>query len=103
FDPGTCSFDGQQTTLTAEICNRGAKTVGAGLPVTFYAGDPMDAMILCTGYTADVLPPSECANVSCTSMGEVTGQVSVVGNDDGEGGKTTLECVDSNNGDSIAC
>ncbi len=103
FDPGACSFDGQQTTLTAEICNRGAKTVGAGLPVTFYEGDPNNGIVLCTAYTGDVLPPSECADVSCQVAGEVTGDISVVGNDDGQGGKTTLECVDSNNGDSITC
>ncbi len=103
FNPGACDYNGQQTTMTAEVCNRGAKTVGAGLPVTFYEGDPMDGNILCTGFTSDVLPPGECTDVSCLADGEVTGQVSVVGNDDGEGGKTTLECIDTNNGHSITC
>ncbi len=95
-DSGSCVNNGDSTTLSAEVCNRGNKTVGAGLPVAFYGeGD----VLLCVGYTVDVLPPEECELVSCDVDGAVMGEVAVEGNDDGMGGKTTLECIDTNNGD----
>ncbi|MCA9689277.1 MAG: hypothetical protein KC636_06680, partial [Myxococcales bacterium] len=98
---GSCMNNGNGVTLSAEVCNRGDKTVGAGLPTTFYQGDPMDGVVLCVAYTDDVLPPGECTIVSCDYGMAVVGEVSVEGNDDGMGGKTTLECIDTNNGHSV--
>jgi hypothetical protein len=40
--------------------------------------------------------------VSCEVNGAVMGDVNVNGNDDGMGGKTTLECIYTNNGDKAA-
>jgi hypothetical protein len=100
LETGSCVVNGDQTTLSAEACNRGNKTVGAGLPVVFYEGAPEDEVVLCVAYTVDVLPPTKCEIVSCDYEGVVMGDVSVNGNDDGMGGKTTLECIETNNGDS---
>ncbi|MCB9706938.1 MAG: VCBS repeat-containing protein [Myxococcales bacterium] len=94
-----CEYDGAVTTLHAEVCNRGLKTVGAGLNTAFYGGDP--EMLLCVATYDQNLEAGECVIVSCDVMGEVMGKVHVEGNDDGMGGKTTVECIDTNNGDII--
>ena len=39
-----CEYDGAVTTLHAEVCNRGLKTVGAGLNTAFYGGDPEELL-----------------------------------------------------------
>jgi hypothetical protein len=101
FQSDACTTVEPELQLTAEVCNRGAKPVGAGLPTTFYKGDPMDGMPLCTATTVDVLFQEMCVKVSCLIPGPIGGKVSVVANDDGMGGKTTNECVETNNGDVI--
>ncbi len=97
--PPACVVMNGKSTLTAEVCNRGLKTLGAGLPTAFYGGDP--EMLLCVATTVDALPAGECVNVSCEVDGVVMGKVHVEGNDDGMGGKTALECITTNNGDVI--
>jgi len=94
-----CSLMGNSAELSAEVCNRGIKTVGAGLKTAFYEGDPKDGKVLCVAATVDALEPEQCAVVSCIHDGAIVGDVSVVGNDDGMGGKTTLECIYTNNDD----
>ena len=93
--PGDNSAD-----LSAEVCNRGIKTVGAGLKTAFFQGDPMDGDLLCVATTEQALEPEQCVVVTCTHDGSVMGAVTVVGNNDGLGGKTTLECIYTNNDDS---
>lgn len=97
-----CALMGDKSVLSAEVCNRGIKTVGAGLKAAFYKGDPKDKMVLCVATTEAALESEQCVVVSCEVMGQVMGQVTVVGNDDGMGGKTTLECIYTNNDDSAA-
>lgn len=104
-DTLSCKMMDGNTLLSAEVCNRGVKTVGAGLKAAFYKGDPNDKMVLCVATTEVSLDAEQCAVVSCEVVGAVTGEVTVIGNDDGMGGKTTLECIYTNNDDaaSIDC
>ena len=94
-----CTVMNGNSVLSSEVCNRGTKTVGAGLKTAFYQGDPKDKMVLCVATTDQALEPEQCVVVSCQAMGVVMGDVYVVGNDDGMGGKTTLECIYTNNDD----
>ena len=100
-DVGTCETLGDSVVLASTVCNRGLKAVGAALPATFYLGDPADGVILCVAYTEEPVPVSECRKVSCTIDGEVNGLVTVVVNDDGMGGKVTVECDYDNNTDTV--
>jgi hypothetical protein len=97
----TCSITEGQTTLTGTVCNRGNKAVGSTLPATFYLGDPEDGVILCVAYTEEPVPVEECREVSCTIANEIAGVITMVTNDDGMGGQTTLECFTNNNSDVI--
>lgn len=101
LDDATCSIEMGQTILTGTVCNRGKKAVGSTLPATFYLGDPADGVILCVAYTQEPVPVEECREVSCLIDSEVNGTITMVTNDDGMGGKTTLECFDNNNSDFV--
>ena len=99
FIPPYCQYDGGVTTLNAEVCNRGVKTLGAGLNTAFYGGDP--EMLLCVATLEDNLAAGECVLATCEVNGEVMGKVRVEGNDNGEGVQNALECYPENNGDVI--
>ncbi|MEZ4449892.1 MAG: hypothetical protein R3B09_10475 [Nannocystaceae bacterium] len=99
FTKPACDFEGGKSTLSAEVCNRGLKTAGDGLSVSFYGGDP--EVLLCVAVTDQPLTAGECVIVSCEVDGEVMGKVHVEGNDDGMGGKSTVECIETNNGDVV--
>lgn len=101
-DEISCTMMGNASVLSAEVCNRGIKTIGAGLKTAFYQGDPKDGQVLCVATTADALEVEQCVVVSCQVNAAVMGVVNVVGNDDGMGGKTTLECIYTNNDDTAA-
>jgi hypothetical protein len=90
-----------EVTLTATVCNRGAKAVGADMPATFYQGDPADADILCVSYTDGPVPVQGCLEVSCAIDAEITGEITMVVNDAGGGGQTTVECNSENNEDTV--
>ncbi|MBA3547417.1 MAG: VCBS repeat-containing protein [Nannocystis sp.] len=92
-----CMLMGNVSVLSAEVCNRGTKTVGAGLKTAFYQGDPKDGVVLCVAQTVDALDVEKCVTVSCEANGAVMGDVQVNGNDDGMGGKNALECIYTNN------
>ncbi len=86
--------------LQARVCNRGKRAVGAELPATFYEGDPKDNNVLCTSYTDGPVPTGGCMLVWCEIDAKIAGKtVSLVVNDDGKGGQTTIECRPDNNGD----
>jgi len=97
-----CELMGNTSELSAEVCNRGIKTVGAGLKIAFYEGDPMDGKVLCVATTDAALESEQCVIVTCQHDGVVMGNVTVNGNDDGMGGKTTLECIYTNTDDDAA-
>ena len=56
--------------LWAQICNRGAATVPAGVPGTFYPSDPRTpgATPICTTTTKGALMPGQCEAVDCDWM-----------------------------------
>ena len=95
-----CSIKGNIVTLTARVCNRGKRAVGSKLPATFY-----DSMgnVLCVSYTAEpVQGNDDCKNVSCeVDRSKVMGIIKMVVNDDGKGGRTTVECRSENNSDQL--
>ena len=95
-----CSIKGNIVTLTARVCNRGKRAVGSKLPATFY-----DSMgnVLCVSYTEEpVQGNDDCKNVSCqVDRSKVMGIIKMVVNDDGKGGRTTVECRSENNSDQL--
>ncbi|MDX9719690.1 MAG: VCBS repeat-containing protein [Myxococcota bacterium] len=96
-----CNYVGLEVLLYGHVCNRGLRAVGAAMPATFYRGDPANGEILCTSYTAGPVPVGDCMEVSCEIDEAVTGEVTMVVNDDGQGGRTTVECNEDNNMDFI--
>lgn len=96
-----CRLSGDTTTLTATVCNRGKRAVGAAMPATFYLGEGDDRQVLCVSYTEGPVPVGGCLDVSCTLNDQATGMVTMVVNDDGEGGRTAVECLEDNNSDSV--
>lgn len=101
LDDATCSIMEGQTILEGTVCNRGLKAVGSTLPATFYLGDPADGVVLCVAYTEEPVPVEECRMVSCLIDNEIDGLITMVTNDDGMGGATTLECFTNNNSDTV--
>ncbi|MBO4350351.1 MAG: hypothetical protein J6A01_05310 [Proteobacteria bacterium] len=83
------------------LCNRGTKDVGSKLPATFYLGNPADNNILCTSYTDSNVVSGECRRVECEVSNQVSGMITMVVNDNGMGGRTTVECDTNNNTDTI--
>lgn len=97
----SCQGGGGKVVLTSTVCNRGLKAVGANLPATFYLGKPADGVVLCVAYTSEPVPVEECREVSCEIDKSVNGTVTVVVDDDGQGGQVALECFEGNNSDEI--
>jgi hypothetical protein len=102
LDPQTCMGGQGKVILTSTVCNRGKKAVGANLPATFYLGDPADGKSSCASPTPrSRCPIGECRDVSCELDDSVDGTVTVVVDDDGQGGQAALECFENNNTDTI--
>ncbi|MBK9752085.1 MAG: VCBS repeat-containing protein [Nannocystis sp.] len=101
LDDQTCVAGQTKVVLKSTVCNRGKKAVGANLPATFYLGDPKDGKVLCVAYTSEPVPVSECREVSCELDEGVDGIITVVVDDDGQGGQVALECFENNNTDTI--
>ncbi len=91
----------KRITVGGTLCNRGIKDVGSKLPATFYLGDPAENKILCTSYTDSNVVSGECRRVECEISTEISGTITMVVNDDGKGGRTTVECDPNNNTDKI--
>jgi hypothetical protein len=72
------------------------------MPATFYVGDPADENLLCVSYTEGPVPVGGCLEVSCIIDVDIQGQITMVVNDDGQGGRTTTECNDNNNSDDVS-
>lgn len=102
LDDDVCQSSESFATLTSTVCNRGLRAVGAALPATFYAGDPADNNILCVSYTPGPVPVGGCMEVHCEIHETIEGVITVVVNDDGAGGQTTVECNTANNTDTIS-
>jgi hypothetical protein len=94
-----CVVAGTTITLTGKVCNRGAKAVGADMPVTFY--DEANK-VLCVSHTlSPVKGKNDCQPVSCEIKTQITGKVIMKVNDDQGGGQTAKECNPNNNTDSV--
>jgi hypothetical protein len=96
-DAQTCVFGGSTGFIVqASVCNRGKRAVPIAVPATFYdeAGHK-----LCTLYTDGPVPTGgACKVVGCSVAGDLAGKkITVVVNDDGMGGKGTVECNPNNN------
>lgn len=101
LDDDICRPSQGFATLTSTVCNRGLRAVGAAMPATFYAGDPADGNVLCVSYTEGPVPVGGCMEVRCEIQHSIEGVITVVVNDDGSGGQTTVECNPGNNTDTI--
>lgn len=103
FTGDSCSISGDTISLGAEICNRGEKMVASLMPATFYLiGDDESRTKLCTSYTSENVPVGGCLHVSCTIDDPnlvMYKPIVMVANDDGNGGRTTVECNENNNED----
>jgi hypothetical protein len=101
-DQMVCRQEGEATELVSTVCNRGNRAVGSALPATFYLGDPEDGNVLCVSTTEGPVPVGGCLEVSCELSESIEDDVvTVVVNDDGEGGRRTVECNADNNSDAI--
>jgi len=99
-DPSACPTT---LVLTARIHNRGAVTVGAGLPVTFYAGTPAaPGRALATARTTAPILPGASTVVSASfaptdaDLGRGIAFFARA-DDDGDGTGENNECVEDNN------
>ena len=77
-----------------DVCNRGAASIGIGMPVGFY----VNGMQVCSTATSMVLAPEDCEAVSCLwpnppSLAGDAVDVQVVANDGG----LLAECKEGNN------
>jgi hypothetical protein len=86
--------------LWANICNRGAAPLGAGVPGTFYVNDPRKpgSMAICTARTTMVLPPGKCQPVTCDYKNppRQAQDLRFRVNDDGMGGRPFGQCKSGN-------
>ena len=91
---GICGATGE-TTLGADVCNRGTNPVPDGARVVFYVGDPADEEIACETRLPRLLEPGTCTEVGCpyTIPEGERPDVTVVVDPDGE----VFECRDGNN------
>ncbi len=102
FDPGTaCRGDAETVTLTATICNRGGRPIGARMPVVFRDSSPGEAAT-CVTEVDDQIPGGMCVVVECTMTGGLVSPIRVRANDDGTGAGSTIECDDGNNEATLA-
>lgn len=97
-----CVKNDAKVTLSGVICNRGTKMVSAKMPATFYSIlQDLVPQKLCTAYTSENVPVGSCLPVSCELTQVTNGPIRMVVNDDGNGGRTTVECNDQNNTDEV--
>ncbi len=96
----TATNCGSSWVLMARLCNRGASKAAAGIPGTFYQGDPSaGGVTLCTATTKGELAPGSCETVKCTWTNPGKGEIDLwfVPDDDGSGKQVRAECKKKNN------
>ena len=95
---GVCDEEGSLE-LTALICNRGLKTVGAGVSVRFYDGAPPEGAVICETETPERILSESCVEASCvwTEVPTDTAHTVHVVADDSESGDGLVECNENNN------
>jgi hypothetical protein len=86
-----CVANGGSFNVQATLCNRGRRSVPVGVPITF--SDAARTSVLCTVYTGAPVAPSSCVLVGCvTNTNPVGSTIVATANDDGKGGRGTVEC-----------
>ena len=99
----SCRISGSELSLGATICNRGTKMAASQMPVSFYLLHEDDSRErLCTAYTPVNVPDAACLDVSCHIAEETRDMIMhkpllIIANDDGDDGRTTVECNEANN------
>ena len=91
---------GTDLRFTTRIGNAGAMPVAAGLPVSFYNGDPRPGFpLLATVATTQRLAPGQFEDVDFTVASSTTAEseLFVVADDPGDGSSTVSECDEDNN------
>ena len=86
--------------LRIKLCNRGLQPVAAGVPVSFYNGQPASKQFICTAKSKAQIDPGKCEVVSCIWNGaplNTAVDIHVVADDDGTGKGTVTECQEGNN------
>src|SRR5262249_42760557 len=101
IDGDVCRSSGGTSSIRATVCNRGKKAVGASMPATFYRGSPESGQTLCVARTDGPVPVGGCMQVTCNAAGPVSGDLTMVVNDDGRGAASTAECNAANNRDRV--
>lgn len=102
-----CKSDAEgKVLLKGQVCNRGTKAVGSKMPAVFYVDSIDAANILCVSYTDEMVPVGGCRMVDCEITQDKVEllknkKIIMQVNDDGKGGKTTVECNEDNNTDEI--
>lgn len=81
----------EDTRIEANVCNRGASFLDAGVEVIFRQTGGEE---LCRLRTADPVAPGECSPVSCLAPVQAEGEFEAVVDPDG----TITECIEDNNG-----
>ena len=87
--------------MWASVCNRGNAIAPAGVPGTFYLGDPRGGGTpICSTTTQNPINPGECTDVSCDWQNPPKGPQDVWfrADDDGSGKGTSVfsECRPAN-------
>ncbi len=90
--------DEEEVTATARVGNGGALFVPAGIPVSFYDGDPAQGgKLLATTVTTVRLDPGRYEDVSVVVARENLGEIWVVADDRGTGSGQVRESDEANN------
>jgi len=98
FEPGSDCV--KNWILSANICNRGANKAQAGVPGTFYRGDPRNNGVkICSTATTKPLDPGSCETVKCSYQNPPKGSIDLwfAADDDGTGTGKEIECKEKNN------
>jgi hypothetical protein len=91
----TVSCDPGGPSVTAEVCNRGARAVGAGVPVALYTATT-PSRLRGQAPTPAPLAPGACTMVTAAWTG-AAGEAAVVVDDRGDGTGGARECREDNN------
>ena len=87
--------------LSGLVCNRGGVPLPAGVPATFYLGDPLRTGVptICTAKTDRTVAPGDCVGISCEWLNPLPPPYDLWlrVNDDGKGGHPIAECKSGNN------
>ena len=105
-DPFLILSDIAPIDVEGAVCNRGRQAVSVPIPVTWYVATAPRAGQLCHFDVLRGLSPGGCRAVRCSFPtkalpGSEPWTITLVVNDDGEGGRAIIECDYDDNSDSI--